>query len=101
MNLRDILKLPDRQEEPWTTRASRRLQGVATHAPAHLQAIKDKGRYLRVKILEQMDITQPTLSHHVKQLCAAGLVSCRKDGRWMRYSANRETAAVLSDWISG
>ena len=46
-------------------------------------------------------ITQPTLSYHVKQLCAAGLVSCRKDGRWMHYSANRETAAVLSDWISG
>lgn len=65
------------------------------------QAIKDKDDICACKILEQMDITQPTLSHHVKQLCAAGLVSCRKDGRWMHYSANRETAAVLSDWISG
>ena len=65
------------------------------------QAIKDKDDICACKILEQMDITQPTLSHHVKQLCAAGLVSCRKDGRWMHYSANNETAALLSDWISG
>lgn len=36
----------------------------------------------------------------VKQLCAAGLVSCRKEGRWARYSANSETAKLLSDWIS-
>ena len=32
---------------------------------------------------------------------ALGGMDISKDGRWMHYSANRETAAVLSDWISG
>ena len=64
------------------------------------QTIRAKDDICACKILEQMDITQPPLSHHVKQLCAAGLVSCRKEGRWARYSANSETAKLLSDWIS-
>lgn len=103
MNLRDILKLPDRQEETMDNEslaAAFKALGDPTRLRIY-QAIKDKDDICACKILEQMDITQPTLSHHVKQLCAAGLVSCRKDGRWMHYSANRETAAVLSDWISG
>lgn len=51
------------------------------------------------KILEDLDISQPTLSHHVKQLCAAGLVSCRKEGRWMHYSVDRETASQLAAFL--
>ncbi len=64
------------------------------------QAIKAQDDICACMILEEMDITQPTLSHHVKQLCAAGLVNCRKDGRWMHYSVDDETASFLSDWIS-
>jgi len=42
-------------------------------------------------ILEKFQITQPTLSHHMKTLCASGLVNGRKDGKWMYYSLNAET----------
>ena len=34
-------------------------------------------------ILEELSITQSTLSHHMKLLCDCGLVDSRKDGRWM------------------
>lgn len=40
-------------------------------------------------LLEALEISQPTLSHHMKLLVDSGLVSARKDGRWMRYSLNR------------
>ncbi|MFR3063393.1 MAG: ArsR/SmtB family transcription factor [Holdemanella porci] len=36
-------------------------------------------------ILEELSITQSTLSHHMKLLCDCGLVDSRKDGRWMHY----------------
>ena len=39
-------------------------------------------------ILEKFQITQPTLSHHMKTLCDCGLVSWRKDGKWTYYSLN-------------
>ena len=39
-------------------------------------------------ILEAFEITQPTLSYHMKILVEAGLVTATKDGTWMRYSIN-------------
>ena len=38
------------------------------------------------KAAEVLHITQPTLSHHMKILKDAGLISARKQGRWMHYS---------------
>lgn len=37
-------------------------------------------------LLEEMHITQPTLSHHMKILCDSGIVVGRKEGKWMHYS---------------
>jgi ArsR family transcriptional regulator len=39
-------------------------------------------------LLESLDITQPTLSHHMNILVESGIVSARKEGRWMYYSIN-------------
>ena len=35
---------------------------------------------------EKLDITQPTLSHHMKILVDSGIVSARKQGKWTYYS---------------
>jgi ArsR family transcriptional regulator len=42
-------------------------------------------------ILEKFNFTQPTLSHHMKNLCDSKLVVGRKDGKWIHYSLNDET----------
>lgn len=42
------------------------------------------------KLLEALNITQPTLSHHMKTLCDVGLVNSRREGKWMHYSINTE-----------
>jgi len=34
------------------------------------------------KLLERFEITQPTLSHHMKILVGCGLVNDRKEGKW-------------------
>jgi len=39
-------------------------------------------------ILEEFDIAQPSLSHHMKILCDCGLVNGRKQGKWIYYSLN-------------
>ena len=41
------------------------------------------------ELLEKLQITQPTLSHHMKILCRSGLVVPRKEGKWTHYSLNR------------
>lgn len=39
-------------------------------------------------ILEFFELTQPTLSHHLKVLMDVGLVNVRKQGQWNYYSLN-------------
>jgi ArsR family transcriptional regulator, arsenate/arsenite/antimonite-responsive transcriptional repressor len=51
------------------------------------------------KILEEFNITQPTLSYHMKILTESGLVSARKDGSWMRYSINSHKKTALIEFI--
>jgi len=50
-------------------------------------------------ILEQFQITQPTLSYHMKTLCESGLVNCRRDGVWMKYSINKNGLDSLKTFI--
>ena len=37
------------------------------------------------KILDKFNITQPTLSHHMKILVNCGIVNDRKEGKWHYY----------------
>ena len=53
-------------------------------------ALLKGGEKCACKLLEAMDIVQPTLSHHMKILCDSGLVVSRKEGKWMHYSLSRE-----------
>jgi len=43
-------------------------------------------------LLDDLHISQPTLSHHMKILCDSGIVSGRKEGKWMHYSVSGEGA---------
>lgn len=51
------------------------------------------------KLLEAFEITQPTLSHHMKVLCDCGLVISRKEGKWAHYSLCCETLKDFKDYI--
>ncbi|MFA6866358.1 MAG: metalloregulator ArsR/SmtB family transcription factor [Clostridia bacterium] len=55
------------------------------------------GSMCACKILEQFNITQPTLSYHMKSLVASGLVSVIKVGVWNHYTINKEMLKELSE----
>lgn len=48
------------------------------------------GEKCACSLLEELEITQSTLSHHMKILCESGIVSGRKDGKWMYYMISTE-----------
>jgi ArsR family transcriptional regulator len=77
------------------------LKSAYTQHVGLFKALADKNRLMIMhmltggelcacKILEKFNITQPTLSHHMKILCDSGLVSGRKEGKWVYYSINAE-----------
>lgn len=58
-----------------------------------------KGELCACKVLEEFDITQPTLSYHMKILCDCGLVNGRRDGIWMKYTINQAAYEQLKGFI--
>ena len=55
------------------------------------------GEKCACKLLEELNVTQPTLSHHMKILCDSGIVVGRKDGKWMHYSISAQGANAAAD----
>lgn len=58
-----------------------------------------EGEKCGCKLLERFEITQPTLSHHMKILIESGIVNDRKDGKWHYYSMNAETINAFKEYI--
>ena len=52
------------------------------------------GEKCACKLLEELNVTQPTLSHHMKILCDSGIVVSRKEGKWMHYSISDDGAKI-------
>ncbi|MGN1099097.1 MAG: ArsR/SmtB family transcription factor [Christensenellales bacterium] len=46
------------------------------------------GKLCACKMIDNLSITQPTLSHHLKILCDCGIVIAEKDWKWTHYSIN-------------
>lgn len=65
-----------------------------------VQMLSD-GEKCGCKLLEKFEITQPTLSHHMKILCECSLVEARKEGKWSHYSLNCETLQTFKQFIDG
>ena len=60
-----------------------------------------EGEKCGCKLLERFEITQPTLSHHMKTLVESGMVNDRKEGKWHYYSLNTETCSEFKKYIEG
>jgi len=52
--------------------------------------ILQSGEKCACVLLNELNIQQSTLSHHMKILCDSELVVGRKDGKWMHYSINKD-----------
>ncbi|MCM1514552.1 MAG: metalloregulator ArsR/SmtB family transcription factor [Anaeroplasma bactoclasticum] len=64
-----------------------------------IQMLSKKGTMCACKILEELNITQGTLSHHMKVLTSAGLVICEKDGKWCNYTLVKKEICELAYFI--
>ena len=58
------------------------------------------GEKCACKLLEELNISQSTLSHHMKILCDSGMVTGRKQGTWMHYSISAEGAQAAKDLLT-
>jgi len=52
------------------------------------------------ELLEEMDIVQSTLSHHMKILTESGLVTAVRRGKWTYYALNADTVGGACDYLA-
>ena len=58
------------------------------------------GEKCACKLLEELNIVQSTLSHHMKILCESGLVDSTRNGKWMHYSLNIQGFEIAKDLLN-
>jgi ArsR family transcriptional regulator len=66
-----------------------------------LQLLREAdGKVCQCDLQPLFDISQPTLSHHLKKLHGARLIEVERRGKWAYYSINDEALEVLRAWVS-
>ena len=65
-----------------------------------LELLRD-GEHCVCELTEALDLGQSLLSFHVRTLKEAGLVTDRREGRWMYYALVPEALEALATHLSG
>ena len=65
-----------------------------------VEALRDRpGEVCQCHLQPLLGVSQPTLSHHLKKLVDAGLVTVDRRGSWAYYTLRPEGLAPLRDWL--
>jgi ArsR family transcriptional regulator len=81
------------------------LAGVAKALgdPIRLQLVdvlrKHAGKVCVCELVPLFDVSQPTVSHHLKILRDAGIVGSERQGLWAYYYVQAEALDALSRWL--
>jgi len=58
------------------------------------------GKVCVCELVPLFDVSQPTLSHHLKKLRDAGIVDSEREGLWAYYYVKPQALKELSAWLS-
>ena len=61
---------------------------------------KHAGKVCVCELVPLFDLSQPTISHHLKKLRDAGIVGSERQGLWAYYYVNSEALEEVSAWLS-
>ena len=72
--------------------------------PIRLQLVdvlrRHAGQVCVCELVPLFDVSQPTLSHHLKKLREAGIVDCERRGLWAYYYVLPDSLKEISAWLS-
>jgi ArsR family transcriptional regulator, arsenate/arsenite/antimonite-responsive transcriptional repressor len=61
---------------------------------------KHAGQVCVCELVPLFELSQPTISHHLKVLREAGIVGSERRGLWAYYYVNPDSLEELSTWLS-
>lgn len=77
----------------------RRFQAVAEETRFRLVQLLTEGERCVCELQDDLDAAQSRLSFHLKKLKDAGVVSDRREGRWVYYSLVPETIEEMRGFL--
>ncbi|KKR74774.1 MAG: Transcriptional regulator [Candidatus Curtissbacteria bacterium GW2011_GWD1_40_8] len=72
------------------------LKLVGDESRLKILCILRQGEHCVCEIIQHLELSQTLISHHLKDLKDAGLVSNRKDNRWNHYSLTEEGQKIVN-----
>lgn len=84
-----------------TAGLDRRFQALSDEKRLGILALLREGERCVCELAAALDVAQPLLSFHLKTLKEAGLVSDRRDGRWVHYSLEAGALDELRAFLAG
>lgn len=66
------------------------LKALADESRLSIVKMISSGEMCNCEMIDRLDLSQPTISHHLKILQDANLIVGRKEGKWVHYSLNKE-----------
>jgi ArsR family transcriptional regulator, arsenate/arsenite/antimonite-responsive transcriptional repressor len=80
------------------------LIAKALSDPVRVQLVdvlrKHAGKVCVCELVPLFDLSQPTVSHHLKKLREAGIVDSERRGLWAYYYVTPEALKELSQWLN-
>jgi ArsR family transcriptional regulator len=89
-----------------TAQAADRVAAIAKALsdPIRVQLVdvlrRHAGKVCVCELVPLFDVSQPTLSHHLRKLREAGIVGVERRGLWAFYFVEPESTEVLRTWLS-
>lgn len=76
-----------------------RLKAIADEKRLRILSLLTGGERCVCELQEELEVGQSLLSHHLKALKDAGLVTDRRDGRWIHYTLNRQALREIEVFL--
>ncbi|HXS65370.1 MAG TPA: metalloregulator ArsR/SmtB family transcription factor [Streptosporangiaceae bacterium] len=75
----------DKDSAAWLAQVFKALGDPARVRLVSLIGAHDRGEACVCDLTSAFDLTQPTISHHLKLLREAGVIDCERRGKWVFY----------------
>lgn len=87
------------KKETDTRKLSALLKALADETRITILELLQEGELCVCEIMDDLSLSQPAVSHHLKTLRQIGFIDDRREGKWVFYSLNPELLAEVEQLL--
>lgn len=80
-----------------SVRAAKAFKALGDENRVKIAMMLSSGPTNACDFMDVLEISQPTLSHHLKVLNEAGVINCKREGKWRIYELSESGTAAVEE----